>query len=186
VRSNTGQLVKSANLINVNEGTGPNMIARTDRSRSVNIYANLDGFSMGEAMERITLAAEKYVPDDPSWSTKWGGKTDLMEESFGYMFMALVIAMMMIYVILGSQFESFVHPFTVLMAVPLAIAGSFGFLLMTGMNLDIMAFIGIIMLITFDVCFVLIGQRANNTGRDFFFQSLQSIKPFSDSRFLFF
>ena len=69
-----------------------------------------------------------------------------MEASVGYMFMALVIAMMMIYVILGSQFESFVHPFTVLMAVPLAIAGSFGFLLLTGMNLDIMAFIGIIML----------------------------------------
>ena len=146
VRSNTGQLVKSANLVNVIEGTGPNLIARTDRSRSVNIYANLEGISMGEAMERITLAAEKFVPDDPSWSTKWGGRTDVMEESFGYMFMALVIAMMMIYVILGSQFESFIHPFTVLMAVPLAIAGSFGLLLMTGMNLDIMAFIGIIML----------------------------------------
>jgi hydrophobe/amphiphile efflux-1 (HAE1) family protein len=146
VRSNTGQLVKSANLINVIEGTGPNMIARTDRSRSVNIFANLDGIALGEAMERITLAAEKYVPEDPAWSTKWGGRTDTMKESFGYMFMALVIAMMMIYVILGSQFESFVHPFTVLMAVPLAIAGSFGFLLLTGMNLDIMAFIGIIML----------------------------------------
>lgn len=146
VRSNTGRLVKSANLVEVVEATGPNMIARTDRSRSVSIYSNLEGISLGEAMERITRAADKYVPDDPAWSTKWGGRTDVFEESFGYMFTALIIAMMMIYVILGSQFESFIHPFTVLMAVPLAIAGSFGLLLITRMNLDIMAFIGIIML----------------------------------------
>ena len=146
VRSSKGKLVKSANLVSVKEGSGPNQIARTDRSLSVNIFANLDGIALGEAMDRITELTDQYVPKDPSWSTAWGGRTDTMKESFGYMFMAMVIALMMIYVILGSQFESFVHPFTVLMAVPLAIAGSFGFLLLTGLNLDIMAFIGIIML----------------------------------------
>jgi len=146
VRSNRGQLVKAANLVNVQEGIGPNLIARTDRSRSVNIYANLDGISLGEAMDRISAAAAKYVPDNSSWSTRWGGRSDTFQESFGYMLITMIIAMMMIYVILGSQFESFVHPFTVLMAVPLAIGGSFGFLLLTGLNFDIMAFIGVIML----------------------------------------
>jgi HAE1 family hydrophobic/amphiphilic exporter-1 len=74
------------------------------------------------------------------------GGSDVFEESFQYLFYALAVAILMIYVILGSQFESFIHPFTILMSVPLAIAGSFGLMLISGVQLDIFSFIGFVML----------------------------------------
>lgn len=146
LRSADGELIKAANLIRVQQGTGPNSINRFNRSRSVTLFANLENTSLGEGLDNISRIADEFVPDDPTWSTALTGGSDLFEESFQYLFYALAVAIVMIYVILGSQFESFIHPFTILMSVPLAIAGSFGLMLVTGVQLDIFAFIGFVML----------------------------------------
>jgi HAE1 family hydrophobic/amphiphilic exporter-1 len=146
LRSAEGELIKAANLIKVVQGTGPNSVNRFNRSRSVTLFANLENTSLGEGLDNISRIAEKHVPDDPTWSTALTGGSDLFEESFQYLFYALAVAIVMIYVILGSQFESFIHPFTILMSVPLAIAGSFGLMLITGVQLDIFSFIGFVML----------------------------------------
>ncbi len=76
-----------------------------------------------------------------------GGASDLFNESFQYLLYAIAVALLMIYLILGSQFESFIHPFTIMTSVPLAIAGSLGLILVTGTQLDIFSFIGLVMLI---------------------------------------
>jgi HAE1 family hydrophobic/amphiphilic exporter-1 len=74
------------------------------------------------------------------------GKTQVFRESFQYLFQALLIAVLVIYMILCIQFESFVHPFTMMLALPLCMVGVFGALLLTGKTLNIFSFIGIIML----------------------------------------
>jgi HAE1 family hydrophobic/amphiphilic exporter-1 len=139
-------LIDAANLIRVQQGVGPNSVNRFNRSRSVTLFANLENISLGQGLDIISEIVEKYVPNDPTWSTALAGTSDVFEESFQYLFYALAVAIVMIYVILGSQFESFIHPFTILMSVPLAIAGSFGLMLITGVQLDIFSFIGFVML----------------------------------------
>jgi HAE1 family hydrophobic/amphiphilic exporter-1 len=147
VRAASGALVSSPNLVTFEEGLGPDKINRYNRQRSVTLFANLDGVALGEALQAMEAIAERHVPSDPGWSTALGGSSEAFAESFQYLFYALIIAILVIYVVLGSQFESFIHPFTVLMSVPLAVIGGIGLLLVTGKTLDIFSFIGFVMLI---------------------------------------
>jgi HAE1 family hydrophobic/amphiphilic exporter-1 len=147
LRSASGQLTYSPNLVRVIQGVGPQAVNRYNRSRAVTLYANLDGTSLGTALDEMRALADKYVPKNPAWGTALTGSADVFAESFQYLFTAVLISLLVIYVILGSQFESFIHPFTILMSVPLAVAGSFGLILVSGVQLDIFAFIGFVMLI---------------------------------------
>lgn len=147
VRSLGGDLIQAPNLVQVVEGLGPNAINRYNRSRAATVYANTQGIPLGEALDQVTRIAEGLIPDEPGWGTGLTGSSDVFTESFGYLLTALGIAMLMIYLILGAQFESFIHPLTIMMSVPLAIAGSFGLLLVTGTQLDIFSFIGLVMLV---------------------------------------
>lgn len=147
LRSNTGQLVRSPNLIEVAEGVGPNSINRYNRSRAVSIFANLEGMSLGEALAVMDGIKEKHVPREPGWSTALAGGSEAFKESFFYLTIALATSIILIYIILGSQFESFIHPFTILLSVPLAVVGGVAFLLVMGRALDIFAFIGFVMLV---------------------------------------
>lgn len=147
MRSSRGPLIDAANLVEVQQGTGPDSINRHNRSRSAILFANLEGVSLGTALERMGEISDQLIPDDPAWSTSMTGASDFFTESFQYLIYAIAIALLMIYLILGSQFESFIHPFTIMTSVPLAIAGSLGLLLVTGSQLDIFSFIGLVMLI---------------------------------------
>lgn len=147
VRSSTGELVRSANLVRIEETEGPNSINRFNRMRAVNLYANLEGVPLADAINTMHGIAERHVPDDPAWSTSLSGAAETFAEAFRYLLIAIMISLIMIYVILGSQFESFIHPFTILMSVPLAAIGGLGLLVITNHTLDIFSFIGMIMLI---------------------------------------
>lgn len=147
VRSAGGSLIESPNLIYLTEDTGPSAINRFNRSRSVTLFANLEDLPLADALAHMDDIAARHVPDDPAWSTALSGSSDTFAESFQYLLYALLISVLMIYLILGSQFESFIHPFTIMMSVPLAVVGSFGLLLVTGTQLDIFSFIGFVMLI---------------------------------------
>ncbi len=140
------EMIKMANLIYFEEDVGPQSINRYGRQYALTLSTNLEGVSLGEGMETMEGLREQYVPDDPAWAATVTGEAEMLEESFGYLMTALFIAIILIYVVLGSQFESFIHPFTVLLSLPMAIVGGIGFLLMTGSQLDILAFIGFIML----------------------------------------
>jgi hydrophobic/amphiphilic exporter-1 (mainly G- bacteria), HAE1 family len=146
LRSSTGEMINTPNLVEVSTGTGPNSIERFNRSRAVTVYANLENMALGDAVATMEQIADRHVPEDPLWSTALSGTSDVFAESFQYLFFAFGIAILVVYMILGSQFESFIHPFTIMMSLPLAIAGSIVMLLITGMNLDIFAFIGFVML----------------------------------------
>ena len=145
VRSLSGQAIDFRNLIQATPSFGPTQINRLSRQRQITIYANLENFPLGDAVNTVKkIAGDIKMP--PEYSTKLGGFADIMKESFESIFFAIFLAVIMVYMILASQFESFVHPFTIMLSLPLAIVGALGGLLITGEYLSIFSLIGIIML----------------------------------------
>jgi HAE1 family hydrophobic/amphiphilic exporter-1 len=144
VRARDGKLVELSNVVKVEEGTGPSVINRADRQRAVTVFASLEGKPLGEAKSELDAIAARILPAD--YIPKYYGMADTMQESFTYLMFALLLGVVMAYMILASQFESFVHPVTVLLSMPLSFVGAFGALFITGKTLNIFSFIGLILL----------------------------------------
>jgi hydrophobic/amphiphilic exporter-1 (mainly G- bacteria), HAE1 family len=144
VRSNAGELIPLSSLVRLERGTGPTEISREARMRQITVVAALDGIALGEATKMTEDIAKRVVP--ASVETEMSGTSQLMTESFGYMLVALALAIVLVYMILAAQFESFIHPFTIMMSLPLAVVGAFGGLYLAGQTLSIFSMIGLIML----------------------------------------
>ena len=144
VRSRDGRLVEISNVIRIVEGGGPSIINRVDRQRAINLFANLEGKTMGEAIGELNVISAGILPAD--FTGRYKGQADVMAESFQYLMFAIFLGVVMAYMVLASQFESFVHPFTVLLSMPLSFIGAFGALLVTGKTLNVFSFIGLILL----------------------------------------
>ncbi len=144
VRSKTGSLVELGNLVKIVEGGGPTSIMRIDRQRSTMVYANLEGKPLADAMNDLNAISARVLPAE--YTTTYKGMAESMKESFQYLIFAILLGVLMSYMVLASQFESFVHPITVLLAMPLSFIGAFGALLITGKTISIMSFIGLILL----------------------------------------
>ena len=144
VRARDGKLVELANVIHVEEGGGPSSITRVDRQRSIWVYANLEQKPLAEAMGNLNAIAARILPSE--YNTTYKGMAETMGESFKYLMFAILLGILLAYMVLAAQFESFVHPITVLLALPLSFIGAFGALLMTGKTLSIISFIGLILL----------------------------------------
>jgi HAE1 family hydrophobic/amphiphilic exporter-1 len=144
VRARDGKLVELANVVKVEEGTGPSVINRADRQRAITIFASLEGKTLGQAKDELDAIAGRILPAD--YVPKYYGMADTMKESFGFLLFALLLGVIMAYMILAAQFESFVHPITVLLSLPLSFVGAFGALFITGKTLNIFSFIGLILL----------------------------------------
>jgi HAE1 family hydrophobic/amphiphilic exporter-1 len=144
VRSKDGRLVEISNVVNIQEAGGPSIINRVDRQRAITLFANLEGKPLGQAMGELDAISAKILPSD--YSTGYKGMAETMGESFQYLIFALVLGIILAYMILAAQFESFIHPITVLLSLPLSFIGAFGALLITGKTLNIFSFIGLILL----------------------------------------
>jgi HAE1 family hydrophobic/amphiphilic exporter-1 len=144
VRSASGALVPLSQVVKVERSTGPAQIERQNRLRQVTVLANLNGKVMGDALPEIEGFAKEIVP--PELTTDWVGRAQAMQESAGYMGQALLLAIILVYLILAAQFESFIHPLTIMFSLPLATIGAFGALFLTQMSLNIFSMIGVIML----------------------------------------
>ena len=144
VRSASGQLVPLSAIIKVGTGLGPSTIERQSRRRQVTVLANLENKAMGTAIEEVDALVAKVVP--AKLDTEWGGMGEMMMESFQNMVMALLLAVILIYLILAAQFESFVHPFTIMLSLPLSFVGALGALALFQNPIGIFAMIGVIML----------------------------------------
>ncbi len=144
VRSNSGQLVNLANVAAIVRGTGPGKIERQNRQRQITVYANLNGVPLGDATTQVEAIAKKVVPT--SMTTDWTGMADIMKESMGYLLSALLLAIIIVYLVLAAQFESFLHPFTIMLSLPLSMVGALGAIALTHSMINIMTMIGIILL----------------------------------------
>lgn len=144
VRARDGKLVELSNVVKIEEGSGPSVINRVDRQRAITIFASLEGKPLGEAKNELDSIAGKILP--PDYLPKYQGMADTMSESFGYLLFALLLGVVLAYMILAAQFESFIHPVTVLVSLPLSFVGAFGALFITGKTLNIFSLIGLILL----------------------------------------
>jgi HAE1 family hydrophobic/amphiphilic exporter-1 len=129
----------------VEEGTGPNQINRRDLMREVAINANVYNRSAGEVSADIRKAMDS-IQMPPGYRYQFSGSTKNMAESFGYAISALVLAIVFIYMILASQFKSFLQPMALMTALPLTLIGVVLALLMFGSSLSMFSIIGVIML----------------------------------------
>ncbi|MDZ7616967.1 MAG: efflux RND transporter permease subunit [Patescibacteria group bacterium] len=146
VRTTSGTLVDLDSLVHVEEGLGPVQISREDRSRQVLVLANLESFKkLGEAMDDLK-AIEARLGLPPGVHTRFVGDAETMEESFANIYFTLMMAIVLIYMVLAAQFESLVHPLTIMLGLPLSVVGALGLLAVTGRTLSIFSMIGMIML----------------------------------------
>ena len=146
VRSAGGSLIPLDNLIHITETVGPSEIPHFNRLRSATISSSLPpGVSLGGALKRL----ETYLTDNlPSgFEFAFTGQSQDFRESFYYLTITIGFSLLFVYLVLSAQFESFIHPFTILLTVPLAVVGALGALWIAGMSFGIVAFIGLIMLV---------------------------------------
>jgi HAE1 family hydrophobic/amphiphilic exporter-1 len=139
------RIVRLHQVADVVEGLGPTQINRRDLNREVEITANVSGRSMGEVSADIKAAL-----DNTAWPTgyhyRFGGSTKDMKEAFTYAASALGLAVIFIYMILASQFKSFMQPLALMSSLPLTLIGVVVTLLAFGSTLNMFSVIGIIML----------------------------------------
>ncbi|AKJ28303.1 efflux RND transporter permease subunit [Caldimonas brevitalea] len=139
------RIVRLSQVAEVTPSFGPNQINRRDLSREVEITANVAGRSLGEVSADI-----RRVLDDtafqPGYRYRFGGSTKDMQESFGYALSALALAVIFIYMILASQFKSFLQPIALMSSLPLTMIGVVLILLMFRSTLNMFSIIGVVML----------------------------------------
>jgi multidrug efflux pump len=146
VRGRGGELINLDQVANVVEGVGPATLSHHDRVRSFTLSASLaPGFVLGEAIDSLDVIAAEVLPSGSS--TALAGESREYRDSGNALFFAFVLALIVTYMVLAAQFESLVHPFTVLMAVPLAVTGALVTLQVAGSTLNVYSQIGMILLI---------------------------------------
>ncbi|MGE5144640.1 MAG: efflux RND transporter permease subunit, partial [Acidobacteriota bacterium] len=152
LRGNSGQLVQLSALAKVEEGVGPRQINHFNRVPSFTMTASLvPPFAQGEALDSLDRLAKQVLP--PGSTTALAGDSREFRESGGALYFAFGVALLVVFMVLASQFESLVHPFTVLLAVPLAVTGALATLLIAaflkqpGGTINLYSEIGMILLI---------------------------------------
>ncbi len=141
----TGNLVAVRSVADVTTDTGPTRIDHEDRLRQVSVLANLStDMAMSDAARIVEAVAKKIVPGHVT--TDWGGQVKMQKESFGDFLFYILLSIVVVYMVLASQFEHVLHPLTIMVSLPFSLVGAFAALAVAGSNLSIMAMFGIIML----------------------------------------
>ncbi len=145
VRSNDG-LVQLANVVKINETLAPKELNHYNRIRSAKISSSLlPGVSLGQALDDLDRIAGEKLP--AGIKREYAGQSLEYKSSSSSLYLMFLLALVFIYLVLSAQFESFVHPFTILLSVPLAVFGALVTLYVFGQSLNIYSQIGLIMLI---------------------------------------
>ena len=147
VRSDrTGKLIPLSNLVTVSEFADAAELNRYNRLRAITIEANLaPGYSLGEALDFLENIARTKLPEEAQIDFK--GTSREFKESGSSLYFTFALALLIVYLVLAAQFESFVHPFIIMLTVPIAITGALFGLYAIGSTLNIYSQIGIIMLV---------------------------------------
>ena len=146
VRSDKGQMIQMDNLIDLEEGIAPPKLYRYNRFASATVSAGLaEGKTIGDGLDEMDRIAEEVLDD--TFRTALSGDSKEYRESSSSLMFAFVLALVLIYLILSAQFESFKDPLIIMFTVPLAVAGALVFMAIDGQTMNIYSQIGIIMLI---------------------------------------
>jgi HAE1 family hydrophobic/amphiphilic exporter-1 len=150
LRTRSGETIELRNLVRLEKGASPSTITRVNQQRAVRISANLEGKDAARALEEAGEVAAELLPEGVSMLPSGG--TEEMVKGFQALFFSMGLGILVIYMVLAAQFESLVHPLTVMLALPLSMIGAFGGLFLMGvlgrpgMTLNLFSLIGIILL----------------------------------------
>ncbi|MDH3430481.1 MAG: efflux RND transporter permease subunit [Gammaproteobacteria bacterium] len=142
----SGQLIPLSNLVSLREIAGPADLRRFDRMRSISISASLaPGYSLGEAINYFETIVDENLP--PAVQLNYNGESRDFKNTGSSIYTTFILALVIAYLVLSAQFESFKHPLIIMTTVPLAITGALCGLVIFGSTLNVYSQIGAIMLI---------------------------------------
>jgi HAE1 family hydrophobic/amphiphilic exporter-1 len=145
IRNNRGELVPLRDVVTVKETASLQQITRKDRQRAITIYSNVkSGANQSEALALSERIARKNLPEGYRYVTT--GSSQTFQESFTSLIVALFLGIVVAYMVLGSQFNSFIDPVTVLIALPFSLSGAFLTLWAFGKSLNLYSMIGLLLL----------------------------------------
>ncbi|WP_436415801.1 efflux RND transporter permease subunit [Petrimonas sp.] len=146
LKNNSGQMIQMDNLVKLEETVAPPQLYRYNRFNSATISAGLaQGYSLGQGLEEMDRIAAEVL--DETFRTALEGESRNFRESSSSLLFAFGLAIILIFLVLAAQFESFKDPFVIMLTVPLAVFGALLFMWMFGVTMNIYSQIGIIMLI---------------------------------------
>jgi multidrug efflux pump len=141
-----GGLVPLSNIVTLTERARPQSLAREDRVRAITITASLQpGYTLGEALAFMEATARDVLPSEARISYR--GQSLEFKESSSALYVTFALALLVVFLVLAAQFESFIHPFIILLSTPLAVTGGLLALHFTGGTLNVFSQIGMILLI---------------------------------------
>jgi multidrug efflux pump len=147
VRSDrTGQLIPLSSVVKIEETSGALRLSRFNRMRAIEVQAGLaDGYTMGEAIKWFDETVKSELPNGAV--LMWDGESGEYLKSGQQMYLTFIFALVVVFLVLAAQFESFVHPMIIMVTVPLALIGAVFGLKLYGMTINIFSQIAVIMLI---------------------------------------
>ena len=148
VRAANGALIPLDSLVRVEETIAPPGLPHFDRLRSATVMASLlADMPLGRALTQVRAIADEVVPAGTGYSLRWSGESEQFFDSSNALLFAYVLAVILIYLVLAAQFESFIHPATIMVAVAVSFTGALLALMATGQTLNLFSQIGLVMLV---------------------------------------
>ena len=145
VRTRSGDLVRLSDIVHVDVKPSLLTITRRNKSRAIGLFANVaPGKSQADALAEVRAISKRVLPE--GYEVVFSGSAQTFQESFTSLIFALFLGLLVSYMVLASQFNSFNHPITVLMALPFSFTGALIALWVTGQSLNVYSMIGIILL----------------------------------------
>ncbi|CAG0982067.1 Multidrug resistance protein MexB [Burkholderiales bacterium] len=146
VRGRNNEMVQLSNLVDVKEGVAPQSLNHFNRLRAVKVTATLaPGYTVDDGLRAMDAAAKAVLP--PTAQTDLDGQSREFRKSGGEIYFTFVLALLFIYLVLAAQFESFVHPFVIMLSVPLSMSGALLTLWLAGGTLNIYSQVGLVTLV---------------------------------------
>ncbi len=145
VRNNRGELVRLQDLVKIEERNTLSSVSRSDRSRAVSVFGNIaKGKSQQDALNEVKTISQRILPE--GYYTVITGSSEDFKNTFNSLILALLLGLVVAYMVLASQFNSFIDPITVLMALPFSMTGAFLALLVSQQSLNMYSMIGMLLL----------------------------------------
>jgi HAE1 family hydrophobic/amphiphilic exporter-1 len=145
--NNPGASIPLGQVARISQALGPARIDHLDRDRVITVEANTENRALSEVIGDVTARVAQSVQFPPGYGMSQGGETKDQVEIFTQMFVAIGVAVMLMYFVLVVQFGSFLEPLSIMLSLPLSLIGVMLALVITGESLNIMSMIGIILLV---------------------------------------
>lgn len=147
VSASDGTFIRLGDIASVEFGSGPTRIEREDKQRQIVVYANTVGISPGDLISKIKNEYIQQLNMPPGYNYKMIGQADTMARSFAEIYKAVILAIVVVYMVLAAQFESFSQPLIIMASLPFAVIGAILGLLVSGQTANMMSMIGFTMLL---------------------------------------